>query len=246
MKKGLFKIFILVVFLEIFIFNYQSYRVLSSNKKKEFDKRDFSSYEIDDNSTYIVIDNIFEEVKTLHLSLTNGNNLKYQFFYTDETSSEFRSLPSKQYINNFEKSKYIPTYLSGKSKKIAVKIFSNDVNVDKIVLNDKIPFRFSFARFFIILILFWFVYITRKCKIFKSVYSKKSLTQEIILSLITFSFIVVTGYINLHCLNYLEYDNYTVSFVKSLIDGKVSLETEPSEKLKNLDNPYDTIRKKCK
>lgn len=246
MKKGLFKIFILVVFLEVFIFNFQSYRVLSSNGKNEFDKKDFSSYEINDDSTYIVIDNIFAEVKTLHLSLTDGDNLEYQFFYTDETSSEFRSLPSKQYINNFENSKYIPTYLSGKSKKIAVKIFSNDVNVDKIVLNDKIPFRFSFARFFIILILFWFVYITRKCKIFKLAYSKKSLTQEIILSLITFSFIAVTGYINLHCLNRLEYDNYTVSFVKSLIDGKVSLKTEPSEKLKNLDNPYDTTRKNCK
>lgn len=111
MKKGIVKILILVLFLEVFVFNYQSYRVLSSNNKKEFNQEDFSKYETNDNYTYVEIDNLSDEIKTLNLDLGNVENVEYKFFYTDDTSSEFREIPSKNYIQNLEISKYICTYL---------------------------------------------------------------------------------------------------------------------------------------
>ena len=61
-KKGIVKILILVLFLEVFVFNYQSYRVLSSNNKKEFNQEDFSKYETNDNYTYVEIDNLSDEI----------------------------------------------------------------------------------------------------------------------------------------------------------------------------------------
>ena len=127
MKKGIVKILILVLFLEVFVFNYQSYRILSSNNKKEFKQEDFSKYETNDEYTYIEIDNLSDEIKTLNLNLNNIENVEYQFFYTDDTSSGFRKMPAKNYIQNLENSKYICTYLSGKSNKIAVKIYENEL-----------------------------------------------------------------------------------------------------------------------
>ena len=156
MKKGIVKILILVLFLEVFVFNYQSYRVLSSNNKKEFNQEDFSKYETNDNYTYVEIDNLSDEIKTLNLDLGNVENVEYKFFYTDDTSSEFREIPSKNYIQNLEISKYICTYLSGKSNKIAVKIYSKNVQVDKIAINNKIPFDFNLARFIILFLIVFF------------------------------------------------------------------------------------------
>ena len=49
MKKGILKILILVLFLEVFIFNYQSFRVLSSNNEKIFLPTEFSDYKTTEN-----------------------------------------------------------------------------------------------------------------------------------------------------------------------------------------------------
>ena len=54
MKKGIVKILILVLFLEVFVFNYQSYRVMSSNNRQEFTKENFSKYETNEKYTYII------------------------------------------------------------------------------------------------------------------------------------------------------------------------------------------------
>lgn len=48
--------------------------------------------------------------------------VEYQLLYTDETSSEFREVALKTYVQGIENSKYIDTYLSGKSNKIAIRI----------------------------------------------------------------------------------------------------------------------------
>ena len=117
MKKGFIILFILTLFLEIFVFNYKSYRVLSSKNEIEFSKKDFSLVEQTDEYKYVEIENIDEEVKTLHIFLDNvTNGTKYEVFYTDETSSGFRYLGTKNYAKNVWKSTYLDTYLSGKSK----------------------------------------------------------------------------------------------------------------------------------
>ena len=76
MKKGIIKILIMVLFLETFVFNYQSYRILSFSNKKEFDQENFSKYETNDKYTYIEIDNVSEEIKTLNLKLSNIENVE--------------------------------------------------------------------------------------------------------------------------------------------------------------------------
>lgn len=243
MKKGIIKILIIVLFLEIFVFNYQSYRILSSSNKKEFNQENFSKYETNDKYTYIEIDNVSEEIKTLNLKLSNIENVEYQFFYTDDTSSEFRGTPTKNYVQKLENSKYICTYLSGKSNKIAVKIFSKAVQVDKIIINAKIPFKFNFARVIILFLVLYLIYCIKKCGFFEEPYSKDNYKQSITLFLIVMSFVFLTGYINICSKNVEENDYYETDFVDALSNGKVYLEEEPSEKLVDLENPYDTTQR---
>ena len=243
MKKGIVKILILVLFLEVFVFNYQSYRILSSNNKKEFKQEDFSKYETNDEYTYIEIDNLSDEIKTLNLNLNNIENVEYQFFYTDDTSSGFRKMPAKNYIQNLENSKYICTYLSGKSNKIAVKIYSENVEVDKITINEKIPFKFNLARAIVLFLILYFIYCVKKCDFFDETYSKENYKQSITVFLVMMSFVFLAGYINLSSGNVKETDYYATDFVDALSNGKVYLGENPSEKLTNLENPYDTTQR---
>ena len=243
MKKGIVKILIVVLFLEVFVFNYQSYRILSSNNKKEFNQEDFSKYETNDEYTYIEIDNLSDEIKTLNLNLNNIANVEYQFFYTDDTSSGFRKMPAKNYIQNLENSKYICTYLSGKSNKIAVKIYSENVQVDKITINEKIPFKFNLARAIVLFLILYFIYCVKKCDFFDETYSKENYKQSITVFLVMMSFVFLAGYINLSSGNVKETDYYATDFVDALSNGKVYLEKAPSEELTSLENPYDTTQR---
>lgn len=243
MKKGIIKIFILVLLLEAFVFNYQSYRILSSNNKKEFNQEDFSKYETNDDYIYIEISNLSDKIKTINLNLSNIENVEYQFFYTDDTSSGFREMPTKNYIQNLENSKYICTYLSGKSNKIAVKISSKDVQVDKIVINQKVPFKFNIARVIILLLTLCFIYCIKKCDFFKERYSKENYKQSITIFGVMMLFVFLAGYINLCSGNVMETDYYAIDFVDALSKGNVYLEEEPSGKLTNLENPYDATER---
>ena len=243
MKKGILQILILVLFLEVFIFNYQSFRVLSSNNEKFFSPTEFSEYKTIENYTYVQIDNISEEVKTVHINLKNEENVDYQFFYTDETSSEFRETASKQYVQKLEQSKYISTYLSGKSKKIAIKVYSPDAEIDSITINEKIPFRFNFGRVLILFIILSFMYCIKKCDFLKVPYSRENYKQQIAIFLACMLFVFITGYINLCSGNVKELNYYETDFVDALSNGKISLDEEPSEKLENLKNPYDVTER---
>lgn len=239
MKKGIIKILIFVLFLEVFVFNYQSYRVMSSNNRQEFTKENFSKYETNEKYTYIEINNLSDEVKTLNLELNDVENVEYQFLYTDDTSSEFRAMPAKEYVQNLENSKYICTYLSGKSSKIAVKVFLRDAQIDSVTMNKRIPFKFNITRFLILFIVFSFIYCLIKCEFFGMPYSRENYKQKITIFLLIMSYILLTCFINLYSGNNNEIDYYETDFVQALSNGKIYLEENPSEKLMNLKNPYD-------
>lgn len=108
-------IFMVVLTLELTVFNLNSYRVLSSKKAKTFTENDFQySYNEDDNITLVEISNVNTQIKTVHLEVENWNNIVYEFLYTDETTAELTGTPSKTYIDELKNSKYIATYLSRK------------------------------------------------------------------------------------------------------------------------------------
>lgn len=236
----LFIILLIVLILEITLFNINSYRVLSDSLKKEYTQDDFEYVETLDGSTYIEIENIDTEIKTVKLELDTFESVDYEVLYTDTTSSNFKELPSKKYINDYENSKYIPTYFSGESKSIGIKVFSDFINIEKVTINAKIPFNFNIVRIIVVYGIISFIYFLKTQEIFKISYSRKNIFQAITLLFVLFVFILIIYFISEYSRNPSEeYDFYSKDFVHALSKGQVHLETEPGKKLMELDNPYD-------
>ena len=112
--KNIIIIFIIVLILELIVFNINSYRVLNSKNARVFKKDSFEYLDDLEIGEYIKINDINEEIKTIHVEFKNADCIDYVVSYTDETTSILQDLPSKTYIENLPRSKYIATYLSRK------------------------------------------------------------------------------------------------------------------------------------
>lgn len=249
MKKNYSKILInliIVLFLEVIVFNITSYRILLGNfEKKEFTQFEFIQYQ--GSKAILRINNIDKEVATIRVnfSQTIDDVREYKIYFSDETSSDYRGLHSKNYIPNNEKSKYMPLYLSGKVNGIEISIdkdiYKNN-QLESIVINEKIPFEFNIVRF---LIVFGILIARFFCKYEENLneeYSPKNLTQELVLLFVIALFFGISIFINQ---NSIEPNNkiYNEKFVNSVYHGSFSLEEKPSEALMNLKNPYDDLER---
>lgn len=259
MKKEYFKIiliFIIAIFLEVIVFNITSYRTLLGNYEiKTYTEEDTELIKSPEGKRYLKISDIDTEVGTFKVELKRYKTItEYRVLYSDETSKEFWGLASKNYIEGDEKSHYIPLYLSGKTNSL---ILSLDEDIyeaealDKIVLNEKIPFEFNTARFISVFGILIFIYALKNANVFKEEYSKKSLKQEYILLGIVAVFFLILSFINTYSssepsVNENSFFNFSTTqgmynkdFVDSLREGKVYLNFEPSKEFLELEDPYD-------
>lgn len=262
MKKysKILTIFVISLFLEVIVFNITSYCLLFGKyEKQEFTNLEFSGYNDENTKAYLKIDNLNKKVGTIKLELKNFEEdevTEYRIYYSDETSDEYNSLNSKFYINDYEKSKYVPVYLSGETKGIIVeidkKIYDNG-NFDKLILNDKIPFKISLIRFLSILIILLFVYSIKNLQLFKENYSQKNFKQEMVLLSILLVFFIILSGINSYSseeksegTNWTSFLNteggiYNKDFVNAIKSGKFYILERPNSNVLELENPYDNL-----
>lgn len=258
MKKEYSKIiliFILAIFLEVIVFNITSYRTLLGKYETKVYEEPTFLY-TDENWTYLEIENINEKAVTLKIDYKDIIDCsEYSVYFVDETSSEYQYLTTKEYVSDYNKSEYIPLYLSGKTEKIMIaidKCIYENGDLERVVINEKIPFEFNLVRFSVLLLTMILIYTVKNAEIFKSDYSEKNLKQEIILIAVLGVFFLLVSCINNYSSN--EVDSYkddeiysidrgiyNVSFVNSLKEGKLYLLEEPTEDFLNLENPYDFI-----
>lgn len=258
MKKEYYeflKFFIIALFLEVIVFNITSYRILFGKfNEKKFSNFEFSHY--DDDIAFIEINNINEKVGTVKLEFNDTDYAEYRVYYSDSTTDKYVGLKEKTYIENYEKSKYMPVYLSGNVKSFMISVpksVYDDGEIYSIVINDKIPFDFNIVRFIIVLVILVFGNSLKNNEIFCANYSKKNLKQEYILIGVLVIFLILLTLINA-CSNAeismgkdfissisTNEGIYNKDFVNSLINKKFYLLEEPSEKLLSLENPYDNF-----
>lgn len=112
--KNFVIIFIVIFILELTVFNINSYRVFNSSNSKVFTSKDFTYLDDEKDITFIEINNIDNEIKTVHIELENSDTIDYEFWYTDETTQEYKCTDKKAYVDNLKNSKYITTFLSRK------------------------------------------------------------------------------------------------------------------------------------
>ena len=113
--KKIIIIFFIIIFLELTVFNFKSYRVLYSKNSRTFEGEEIVKIETEENMSIYNIYNVGQEIKTIHIELNNEENVVYEISCNDETMADISALPSKVYISNFENSKYISVYLSRKN-----------------------------------------------------------------------------------------------------------------------------------
>ena len=255
---------LVILILELSIFNMNSYRLVFGDF--EHLKYTVQNIKIEDGLTqedgkYITtkeitkkveIDNINKEIGTIKLNIDTNRPIEYKIYYTDETSAEYRDLPSKTLVNEIENSKSIPTYLSGTSKKILVelKIPANTTfKIDSIELNSNIEFNFNIVRVLLLFLGWFFLYAMKNFEEFNIPYTKKNKLQLLVIIYVTLLAIWLVYWITDTSLIKTEdkTNDYITPYmgqaVDMVLDGKVYLEQEPSKELMNLSNPYDnTLR----
>ncbi len=174
----------------------------------------------------------------------------YIVHYSDETSDNYRGLRLKNYIQNYEKSKYVPLYLSGNTNSLLIylnKVYYDSGCLKSITINERIPFEFNILRFLVVLGIMLLIYAVKKVEVFQIMYSHKNLKQEMILIGVMAVFLCLLAFINTYSSSEgqnkftTDFGLYNKEFIDALYNKQLYLLEDPSEKFLALDNPYDTL-----
>lgn len=252
----------IVLFLEATIFNINSYRMdfgtydtkVLNFSDSELTLGDGSEkikeslyYFSGEGSGVFIFNDINTKITTMKFEIPTSDTYEINIYYTDEASKEFAHSFRKEVSNFYERSKYIPCYFSGESEKLLIEFVTNSyINIEesKIILNQEIPFEVSFTRIIILISIYLFFVACRYSKMLNSnglnEYIKGKLLY-IFLIMITFLIVVLwfSDKTNENVANV-----YTHNFVDAIINKSICLLDEPVEKLKELENPYDTTLRK--
>lgn len=236
-------LFLLAVILaEVFIFNITSFRLLFGNYERiEYSKADLEKYKIDD-YTYEIKD-INKEVGTIKFEVSDDiPSFNYSWSYSDATSEYFMELPLKYYVAGEERTQYMPVYLSGETNSLKFK-YSEINNIEKIVINENIPIKFNFMRVGLVIFIAYTLYAVKNYKIFSIDYDRKNGKQEFVLIFVLFVALVILGWINTNSMNELDGNIYGIEFVDAIMNNQLYLEQEPTDKLLEVNDPYDPIER---
>ena len=245
--KKLLLLIIIAFLIEVIVFNITSYRILFGNfEKKEL--KEFNFLYNQDGKAFIEFPNLNMKIGTVNLLFENIKDVtEYKIYFSDDTSSEYNGLNSKKYIPSYNRSKYMPLYLSGNARGLVVSIDSNiydDESFKGIIVNDTIPFEFNFIRFIIFLGIMTSIYFLNTLNIFNEKYSYFNMKQEVILLLILAMFFGVLTFINTYSANEEENKVYNELFVNALEKKQVYLIEKPSEEFMKLEDPYDDLTRR--
>ncbi len=208
--------------------------------------KDSASFEIKDINESL--DNIYIDISNVKRKNYSDKKVIFKIWATDEANKLYFSLPNRDVVRDVEKSKYISLNLSGKSEKLMIEVESKDSErfiINQIKLNARYPMFFSFVRLFAVFLIITGVYIIRpKSYFYNYILDLKSKRQRFVLGIIIA--IHIFGFIGVSILNpnfvFVKYETHLQyqQLTNSLLKGKVYLEKEPSEALKNMENPYDS------
>ena len=259
--KRLIAIAITVILCEIFIFNYASISSLIRCKNEvsldlagatlhNIELTDDGRYCVTGPDAYIRISDINTNVNTLYINAhSTKEQLQVKFSYNDETITE--ALRTNGYVNIISGNEHSKFSLCSFSGNVDIFKFYFDegegenVIIESIIINKKIPFQFSIIRV---------LAITLPIALFLSLFSL-SVFKRPIGEILNFKY-STAGIITICCLAVLMLTCYASDGIindltkpdenqinKELVDafeaGQVHLLREPEEELLQLENPYD-------
>lgn len=235
---------IISIFIEIFICNFPSFRTMFTNKdlQKEF--------KIDGNT--IIISDINERITSINFYYPAklADKITYKVKYIAEDTSDVVTLREKVILKDDEHYIHFDTHTACKTIQVDI-LTENELNFEKIILNH-VNFKMNIYRlFFIFVAAIFFIKIKDK-SIFKVEYDKNSKVHNyrFVLNLITFCafvFIYIIYQYNFESLTIepadIPKDDSILMQAEALANKQIKLLEEPTEELKNMENPYDHVKR---
>ncbi len=254
--KYLFIAFLTSTVLELTIFNFRHYESLMFNNKKELYNYTYNGITcendkcnvIESSDAYIEISDINEDIKNIYIDFDINKNSKfsYDLYFTDEANKLYLYAGNRSYIDKIDNSKYIRVHTSGDVSKIKINILSNIKNfkINTISINTKVPLFINNIRLLIIFFFIFFILIINPKSILHNIkFNNKKL------KIVTVIFVICLSLLSFR-LTFYNKKTYSVSetsqysqyknLAHALSKGHFYLDLKVSDKLLELENPYDT------
>ncbi len=255
---------IIALLLELIVFQVNSFCLIGKDAETEILNIENANligiekyndgYYIVSNEASIEFKGLNKEIKTIYFNIDSSRALlDTRIFYTDNTqkyyNEEYDLVRTKTVVEDVERTKYFVCHFSGKVGDLKFTIYNaKDTQIDSatIKINETVPYEINLVRLAVIFGVMLVIYLLFAIKEFSMPYDKKSSKHVFILQVTTFLFIIL---LSVYMINGQEKENlefsrniidpYTGLMVDALEKGQVYLDYEPSEELKNLENPYD-------
>lgn len=267
MKKKSIIIGLIIIALEIFVFNFSSIKsVFYKEYNVDINKIIMNNviydeitnkYYIEDEDCYIEIE-VNNNVNNIYLDIESLSSriLTISLEYTDSANSYYNKFDTNNkneiiLVNDILKSKYIDIYSLGQIKKIKINFESpiaTQFQINRITFNKVEPVHFNFIRvfslFFIILIPYNYFYNTK----FKNLINKNE-NKVLILTISLFIILIIFLYKNIGYLpDNLHQDYYSNEYVDAISSGALSLDRQIGldYNFEGLSNVYDFSERKEK
>lgn len=246
-KEKIKRIFIAIIvslLIEIFICNFPAFRTMFTNKNLEKD------FKIDNNT--VMISNINERVTSINFYYLSEleDKVTYKIKYEAEDTSDIVTLKEKVILSKDEQYIHFDTHTACKTIQIDI-LTENALDFQKIVLNH-VNFKINIYRlFFLFAFVIFFVKVKDK-SIFKTEYDKDSKLHNYrftlnLITLCAFIFIYIVYQYNFESLTIkpedIPKDDSILMQAEALANGQIELMEEPTEDLKNMENPYDHVKR---
>ena len=235
---------IITLLIEIFVCNFPAFRTMMMEKdiKKEFD--------ISGNT--VTISDINERITSINFNYPSNliDKITYKVKYIAEDTSDLVSLRDKVILEDDEHYIHFDTHT--KCKEIQVELLTeNSIQFSSIILNH-VNFKINIYRLFFIFALAIFIVKVKDKSIFKTEYDPNSKLHNYrftlnLITLCAFIFIYIVYQYNFESLTIkpeeIPSDDSILMQTEALANGQIELMEEPTEELKNMENPYDHVKR---
>lgn len=236
---------IVAILLEVFVCNFGFFRTLlvgNTNLPKK--------YSIDENK--VKISNINTRVTSIYFEYNKelSDKITYNLSYQAEGNSDVIELNPKVILRNNKQ--YINFDTHSECKEIEVSFLTeNDLEIENIVLNHP-NFNFSIFRILILFIISVFILKLKNGSLYEVDYNPNSRSQN---GVFVVNLIIICLFVFLYLIYQLNFETFFVDKndinksdsilmqTEALVNGQVELMEEPSKELKEMENPYDNIKR---
>lgn len=258
-------ILIISLLAELFVFNYKAFLTSGYEEIKAENilygsgielTSDDSFKIVSETDKYIEIDEINNEAKNIYIdierkTLSKASDIKTRIKLdaTDKGNKLYFSLPSVTVVKGVERSKYISLKLSGETEKIRINIEEAqgaELVLNRISINKRVPFSFNLIRLIVFYMLLMLVYMLLpstglyKYKVKWGCYNRCLIIICLcLLNIFVFAYFVKANpMFSVRALTMANHRQYN-DLAQALTEGHFYLDEEPSQEIKNMENPYD-------